>query len=73
MAKYKQFRVFGQRNCTYCGSAEMYYIDFFGNPLGVCDCGNTDYCDHETETDVKKRFGDRMKAPNISTLEMLDE
>lgn len=50
----RKFRTFGQRFCTYCGTNQMYYIDFDGSPLGVCNCGNVDWCDNETETEVKK-------------------
>lgn len=68
----KKFRVFGQRLCTHCGTTRMYYIDFNGRPLGLCDCDNIDWCDGETEADVKKRYGTRLKPADISFLEMDD-
>lgn len=69
----KRFKVFGQRFCTYCGKDEMYYIDYNGRPLGLCDCGNVDYCDHDkTEADVKKRYGTRLKPADIDVLILED-
>ena len=68
----QKFRVFGQRFCTYCGTNKMYYIHFNGSPLGLCDCGNVDWCDGETEADVKKRYGARLQSADISFLEMDD-
>ena len=64
----KRYKVFGQRFCTYCGKDEMYYIDYNGKPLGLCDCGNTDWCSGETEADVKKRYGTRLKPADIDIL-----
>lgn len=68
----QKFRVFGQRFCTYCGTNQMYYIDFNGIPLGICNCGNTDWCDGKTETEVKKQYGARLKPADIPFLEMDD-
>ena len=49
---------FGKRFCTFCGGYVIYYND--NNYIyGECECGNVDYCDNETEEDVKKRFGSR--------------
>jgi hypothetical protein len=50
----------------------MYYIDFNGRPLGLCDCDNIDWCDGETEADVKKRYGKRLQPADIKFLEMDD-
>ena len=58
MAKYP---VFGERFCTYCGGTMYYITDTHNNPIGLCSCGNTDYCDNKTVADVKKQYGDRMK------------
>lgn len=55
------YPVFGERFCTYCGGKMFYFTDENNCPVGVCDCGNTDYCDNETVEDVKKRFGDCLK------------
>lgn len=68
----KKFRTFGQRFCTYCGTTRMYYIDFNGRPLGLCDCGNVDWCDGETEEEVKQHYGQRLKPADIEFLEMDD-
>lgn len=68
MAKVKT-KVFGQRFCTYCGRNAMYYCESEDNSvMGVCDCGNIDYCDRETKEDVLKRFGDDMKEPDIDVM-----
>ena len=61
------YPVFGERFCTYCGRNMLYIIDH-GRPVGVCDCGNVDYCDNETVEDVKKRFGDVMKPSKYKYL-----
>lgn len=61
------YPVFGERFCTYCGRNMLYIIDN-GQPVGVCDCGNVDYCDNETVEDVKKRFGDAMKPSKYKYL-----
>lgn len=68
----RKFRVFGQRFCTYCGTNQMYYINFNGSPLGLCNCGNIDWCDNKTETEVKKQYGARLKPADISFLVMDD-
>lgn len=68
----QRFKTFGQRFCTYCGTTRMYYINFNGNPLGLCDCGNVDWCDGETEAEVKKRYGKRLQPADIEFLEMDD-
>lgn len=68
----KQFKVFGERICTYCGG-KMLYINFTNNqPLGLCDCGNTDWCDNKTEDDVKKQYGSHLRPSRIKILEMDD-
>ena len=65
----EEAKVFGMRFCTYCGKTEVYYCEFKdGTVMGVCDCGNTDYCTRETKDDVIKRFGDRMKTPDIDVM-----
>lgn len=69
----KRYPVFGRRFCTYCGRTKMYYIRFEDNkPLGLCDCGNIDWCDNETEADVRKRYGADLKLPDIASL-LLDD
>jgi hypothetical protein len=51
----------------------MYYIHFERNrPLGLCDCGNVDWCDGETAEDVKKRYGVHLHPADIIALEMDD-
>lgn len=68
MARIKA-KVFGQRFCTYCGKTSMYYCEFEDKTLiGVCDCGNTDYCTRETKEKILERFGSRMKTPDIDTM-----
>ena len=68
----KRFKTFGQRFCTYCGTTHMYYINLNGRPLGLCDCGNVDWCDGETEADVKKRYSTHLKPADVNFLEMDD-
>jgi hypothetical protein len=60
---------FGQRFCTYCGTNEMYYFIDEEEPIGVClKCNNIDYCDNETVEQVKERFGEHMKTPDLDTI-----
>jgi hypothetical protein len=59
--KMARYPVFGERFCTYCAGTVIYFTMENNEPMGVCSCGNTDYCDNETVADVKKRYGDRMK------------
>ena len=62
-------KVFGMRFCTFCGKTKMYYCEFKdGTTLGVCDCGNIDYCTRYTKEDVIKHFGERLKAPDIDVM-----
>lgn len=68
----QRFKTFGQRFCTYCGTNQMYYIHFKGRPLGTCECGNMDWCEGETEAEVKKRYGKRLFPANIEFLEVND-
>jgi hypothetical protein len=66
----KKFRVFGERSCTYCGHT-MLFIDYNSQPMGLClRCDNTDYCDNETEEDVKKRYGERLRQSKYKFMEM---
>ena len=62
-------KVFGMRFCTFCGKTNMYYCEFKdGTILGVCDCGNVDYCTRYTKEDVIKHFGNEMKTPDIDVM-----
>ena len=62
-------KVFGQRFCTRCGTTQMYYYTIEGQPEGSCQrCGNIDYCDDETEQQVKQRFGNLLRKADIDTL-----
>jgi hypothetical protein len=47
----------------------MYYCEAEdGDLIGVCDCGNVDYCMGETKESILKRFGDTMKKPDIDVM-----
>lgn len=66
-------KVFGQRFCTFCGTNEMYYFHMNGKPIGAClRCDNTDWCDNETEADVKKRYGADLKPADIEYIDLVD-
>ena len=42
--------------------------------LGECltpGCDNIDYCYDETEEDIKKRYGNRLKAPKFKYIEFV--
>ena len=56
MAK-KKYVAYAKRFCTYCGKTEMYYCTTEDGPIGVCSCGNTDWCDNMTEDDIKAQIG----------------
>lgn len=68
-------RVFGQRFCTFCGKNTMLYYtweeDGKTRVIGDCECGNIDYCDGETEADVKRRFGAHLKPSKYKYLELI--
>ena len=63
-------RVFGVRFCTYCGKKDMFYYMDGDQPIGACSCGNTDWCDNETEADVKKRFGPYLEKTPIKFINL---
>lgn len=50
--------VFFERFCTYCGGTVRYFITEEGFPLGVCKCGNIDWCDNwDTVEKVINHYG----------------
>jgi hypothetical protein len=59
--KMARYPVFGERFCTYCAGTMLYFTNENNEPMGICSCGNTDYCDGKTVADVKKQYGDHMK------------
>lgn len=64
----RKYPIFGERVCTYCGNTMFYITEDDGSPIGVCDCGNIDYCDNETMEDVQKRFGTRLTPSKLDFL-----
>lgn len=57
-----KIKAWGKRFCTYCGGTKMYYMTLpTGKNIGVCDCGNVDYCDRQTKEQIQARFGERLK------------
>ena len=47
---------FASRHCRYCGYMMPYYELDDKSCTGVCKCGNIDYCDGETQADVRDRL-----------------
>lgn len=57
-------KAYARRFCTQCGTYNMLYATVDGRPIGMCDCGNTDWCDNKTEADVKAQIGkDKFMRP----------
>lgn len=63
MAKKITVRAYARRFCTYCGTHNLLYATVDGHPLGMCDCGNTDWCDNMTEADVKRLVAEGKLSP----------
>lgn len=71
-------RVFGKRFCTYCGKTNMYYYTWEEEGktrvFGECftrGCENVDYCDNQTEEDIKKWFGDKLKPSSVQFVNLI--